>query len=200
MPKTFRLSSLILLVLTVMGLLLSACGDQSTPSTSGIGQGPATAQTGQTSAASSGQTAAQSSGQGTVTDQGTPRNQTLIVQNFDGKASNPDQMNPLNNYAIWRGFRELGWSYLWEDDTATGKSYPELADGFPKVLDTNNTQFEVKIRPGVFWSDGVEFTTDDIIYTLDTMFKNKSKLTNGNVATITNYLKSYKRLTITLFR
>jgi peptide/nickel transport system substrate-binding protein len=195
MPKPYRLTRLLILVLTVLGLLLSACGDQSTPSTSGIGQGQAT-QAGQTTtaAAAAGQTTAASSGQGAMTDQGTPRNQTLIVQTFDGKTSTPDQMNPLNNYAIWRGFRELGWSYLWEDDTATGKSYPELADGMPKVLDDKHTQFEVKIRPGVYWSDGVEFTTDDIIYTLDTMFKYKSKLTNGNVAALTNYIKSYKAI------
>src|SRR4051794_9793416 len=92
MPKTFRFNSLLVLVLTVMVLLLSACGDQYTPSTQGIGQGQATTATGQTSAASTGQTtAAASSGQGTMTDVGTPRNETLIVQTFDGKASNPDQ-------------------------------------------------------------------------------------------------------------
>lgn len=197
MPKPFRLARLLVLVLTVLSLLLSACGDQSTPSTSGIGQGQATtAASGQATTAASGQatTAAAAAGQGNLTDQGTPRNQTLIVQTFDGKTATPDQMNPLNNYAIWRGFRELGWSYLWEDDTSTGKSYPELADGMPKVLDDAHTQFEVKIRQGVYWSDGVEFTTDDIIYTLDTMFKNKTKLTNGNVATLTSYIKSYKAI------
>jgi peptide/nickel transport system substrate-binding protein len=174
-------------------MVLSACGDQSTPSTAGIGQGQTTTQSGQATTAA-GQATSAGTGQGAMTDQGTPRNQTLIVQTFDGKTSTPDQMNPLNNYAIWRGFRELGWSYLWEDDTATGKSYPELADGMPKILDDNHTQFEVKIRPGVYWSDGVEFTTDDIIYTLDTMFKYKDKLTNGNVATLTNYIKSYKAI------
>ena len=163
MPKQFRLARLLVLVLTMSGLLLSACGDQPTPSTSGIGQGQATPSGQTTTAASGGATTAASSGQGAMTDQGTPRNQTLIVQTFDGKTATPDQMNPLNNYAIWRGFRELGWSYLWEDDTSTGKSYPELADGMPKVLDDKHTQFEVKIRPGVYWSDGVEFTTDDII-------------------------------------
>jgi peptide/nickel transport system substrate-binding protein len=130
----------------------------------------------------------------TVTAVGTPRNETLVVQTFDGKASNPDAQNPLNSYAIWRGFRELGWSYLWEDDTATGKSYPELADGMPQALNADHTEFRVKIRPGVYWSDGVEFTTDDIIYTLDTEFKYKDKLTN--VSGITSYIKpnSWKKV------
>jgi len=111
-----------------------------------------------------------------MTDVGTPRNQTLIVQTFDGKTANPDAQNPLNNYAIWRGFRELGWSFLWEMDTATGKSYPELAADMPEVLNPEHTKFRIKIRPGVYWSDGVEFTVDDILYTLDTSFKYKDKL------------------------
>ena len=71
--------------------------------------------------------------QGAMTDVGTPRSETLIVQTFDGRTANPDAQNPFNLYAIWRGFRELGWSFLWEMDTATGQSYPELADGFPEL-------------------------------------------------------------------
>jgi peptide/nickel transport system substrate-binding protein len=112
-----------------------------------------------------------------MTDVGTPRSETLIVQTFDGKASNPDAQNPLNSYAIWRGFRELGWSFLWEMDTATGQSYSELADGPVEVLNPEHTKFRIKIRKGVYWSDGVEFTTDDLVYTLDTIFKYRDKLT-----------------------
>ena len=129
-----------------------------------------------------------------MTDVGTPRNQTLIVQTFDGKASNPDAQNPLNQYAIWRGFRELGWSFLWEMDTSTGQSYPELAAGPVEVLNPEHTKFRIKIRPGVYWSDGVEFTTDDLIYTLETSFKYKDKLTF--VARTVNYIKpdSWKKV------
>ena len=128
----------------------------------------------------------------TVTDVGTPRKETLIVQTFDGKSANPDQQNPLNFYAIWRGFRELGWSFLWETDTATGESYPELAAGPVEVLNDEHTKFRVKLREGVFWSDGVEFTADDIIYTLDVSFKHKDKLTF--VAPQTTFIKSYKQV------
>lgn len=130
----------------------------------------------------------------TMTDVGTPRNETLIVQTFDGKAANPDAQNPLNQYAIWRGFRELGWSFLWEMDTATGKSYPELAAGPVEVLNPEHTKFRVKLRPGVYWSDGVEFTTDDIIYTLETSFKYRDKL--SFVSSTVNYIKegSWKAL------
>ncbi len=130
-----------------------------------------------------------------TTSVGTPRDQTLIVQNFDGKTDNADIMNPLmGNYAIWRGFRELGWGYLWEMNTATGQSYPELADGMPQVLNPQHTLFRVNLKHGIYWSDGVEFTADDVIYTLDTYFKDKSKLTYFGVPVITSYVKSYKQL------
>src|SRR4029453_19686595 len=90
--------------------------------------------------------------QGALTDVGTPRSETLIVQTFDGKTDNPDNMNPLSgSYAIWRGFRELGWGYLWEMDTATGKSYPELAADLPKVLDDQHTQFQAALKKGIYW-------------------------------------------------
>lgn len=127
-----------------------------------------------------------------TTDVGTPRNETLIVQTFDGRSSNPSQMNPLNRYAHWRGFRELGWGYLWEMDTSTGESYAELADGFPEVLNDDYTKFRVKIRPGVYWSDGEEFTTDDMIYTIDTAFKYRDQLTN--VTNYVTFLKDWKKI------
>ncbi len=130
--------------------------------------------------------------QGAMTDVGTPRSETMIVQTFDGRSSNPSAQNPLNSYAIWRGFRELGWAALWEMDTATGESYPELADGFPEVLNDDNTKFRVKIREGIKWSDGEDFNVDDIIFTFDTAFKYRDKLTN--VSAITRLVDSYEKI------
>ena len=127
-----------------------------------------------------------------MTDVGTPRSETLIVQTFDGRAANPSAQNPLNSYAIWRGFRELGWGYLWEMDTATGQSYPEMADGFPEVLNEENTKFRIKIRKGITWSDGVEFTVDDIIFSYDTAFEYRDKL--SNVASAVVFIKDYKKI------
>ena len=43
------------------------------------------------------------------------------------------------NFAIWRGFRELGWGFLWETDTGTGESYPELAAEMPVPLNDEFT-------------------------------------------------------------
>ena len=145
--------------------------------------------------AAPGEAAAPAAEAGAMTEVGTPRAETLIVQTFDGKTNAPDNMNPLmGGYSIWRGFRELAWGYMWEMDTATGQSYPELAAELPVVLNDEYTQFEIKLRPGVYWSDGVEFTADDVIFTLDTYFNNKDKLTYFGVPVITNYVKSYEKV------
>ena len=130
-----------------------------------------------------------------MTEVGTPRSETLIVQTFDGKVDMPDNFNPLSSsYVLWRGLRELAWGYLWEMDTATGESYPELADALPEVLDDNYTQFRVTLKQGIYWSDGVEFTADDVIYTLDTYFEGKDKLTYWGIPVITGYVKSYSKI------
>lgn len=130
----------------------------------------------------------------TMTDLGTPRAETLVVQTFDGRSPNPSEMNPLNRYAVWHGFRELGWGYLWEMDTGTGTSYPEMADGFPEVLNDDHTHFRIKIRPGIYWSDGEELTVDDFIFTLETSFKYRDQLTNVSTATSLVKEGSWKKI------
>ena len=105
-----------------------------------------------------------------MTEVGTPRNETLIFQTFNRQSPDPANHNSMQNYAKWRGFRELGYGALWERDTATGASYPELAAEMPIVLNDEYTKFQIKLKEGIYWSDGVEFTADDVIYTLDTMF------------------------------
>jgi hypothetical protein len=123
-------------LLALFILSVAACAAPATPPQTQSTNAPAAAAQATTAPAAEAPTAAaQPAAGGEMTDVGTPRKETLIVQTFDGKTDNPDNMNPLSgSYAIWRGFRELAWGYLWEMDTATGKSYPELAADLPKVL------------------------------------------------------------------
>ncbi len=177
MKKMYQVARILLVALAIVSMIAACAVPETAP---------------QGSAAPEAAPAAQA-GDGAMTDVGTPRNETLIFQTFDRKTNTPDQQNPLmGNYAIWRGFRELGWGYLWETDTATGKSYPEVAADMPEVLNDTHTQFRVKLKEGIYWSDGVELTTDDIIYTLDTYFAGKGKLTYFGITTIPAYIKSYK--------
>ncbi len=122
-----------------------------------------------------------------MTDVGTPRHETLIFQTFDRQTADPGNMNPMLAYARWRGFRELGWAWLWETDTGTGESYGELAAGPVEVLNDEHTKFRFTLKKGIYWSDGVEFTADDVIYTLDTNFACKDIATR--VSGVINYIK-----------
>jgi peptide/nickel transport system substrate-binding protein len=129
-----------------------------------------------------------------MTDVDTPRNETMIFQTFDRQTVNPDQHNPLMAYAHWRGFRELAWGWLWEMDTGTGQPYPELAAEMPEVLNDEHTKFRIKLKEGIYWSDGVEFTADDVIYSLDVYFEQQDKLTQSAIPVITRYVKSYSKI------
>ncbi len=197
MTKAFRFPRVLFLLLTVLSMV--ACSvppttpQSQTPTEPPAQSGAAEATT--APAAAEATAAPAPSGDDTLTDVGTPRSETLIFQTFDRQTANPDLHNPLmNGYALWRGFRELGWGYLWEMDTGTGQSYPELAAELPEVLNDEHTRFRVKLREGIYWSDGVEFTADDVIYTLDTYFENRDKLTYFGISVITNYVKSYEKI------
>ena len=61
----------------------------------------------------------------------------------------------------------------------------------------------VKLRKGIYWSDGVEFTADDLIYTVDTHKKTAGMTYTGqfqaNVDTVTktdNYTVVFKLLKV----
>ncbi len=76
---------------------------------------------------------------------------------------------------------------LWETDTGTGESYGELAAGPAEVLNDEHTKFRINLKEGIYWSDGVEFTADDMIYTLETNFACKDIATR--VGGVVNYVK-----------
>jgi len=130
-----------------------------------------------------------------MTDVGTPRADTVIFQTFDRQTQTPDQHNPLMSFAIWRGFRELGWGFLWETDTGTGESYPEVAAEMPVPLNDEFTSFEVRLRDDLYWSDGEQFNADDVIFTLDTYFGPQSDtLTWWGVNRIKGYVSGYEKI------
>ena len=65
---------------------------------------------------------------GAMTEVGTPRAQTLILDALDGRVNNPTQMNPyLQSTLFNEGLNQLAYSALWEMNTVTGKQFPALA-------------------------------------------------------------------------
>jgi peptide/nickel transport system substrate-binding protein len=99
---------------------------------------------------------------------GTPRNETLILDNLNGSLERPDLFNIfVPGVDAGRGFHELCTDHLWEIDTTTGQQYGSLAADMPTPLNDDFTSFEIKLREGIYWDDGVEFTADDVAYTLN---------------------------------
>mgnify|MGYP003773331603 CR=1 FL=1 len=67
------------------------------------------------------------------------------------------------------GLQQLGLDALWYIDPDAGIDGVwdnALAEEKP-IYNKDFTQMTVKLRKGIYWSDGVEFTADDLIYTVE---------------------------------
>src|SRR3954470_21532150 len=101
-----------------------------------------------------------------------PRNELLILENPEGTIKNAgwfniwainagSQSNGLQQAALdtlWYIGPESGLDGVWDNSLAADK--PQYNADF--------TEMTVKLRNGIFWSDGVEFTADDVVYTVKT--------------------------------
>ncbi|EAR51838.1 oligopeptide ABC transporter, periplasmic oligopeptide-binding protein [Oceanicola granulosus HTCC2516] len=111
-----------------------------------------------------------------MTDVGTPRADTLIVDMLGARVSNPTNMNMYQQGVILgQGLHQLALSLLWDIDTAAGEQIPVLADAMPEPLNDDFTRFRVPLKQGITWSDGEDFTADDVIFT-DQMIRNTPEL------------------------
>jgi peptide/nickel transport system substrate-binding protein len=160
----------LLTILVILSLLVVSCA---TPE-----QAPAAS-----SDSSSGQAA-----EGGTTFVGTPRNETLILDNLSGSLERPDL---FNIYApgvdAGRGFHELCTDHLWEINTTTGEQYGSLAAELPTPLNDDFTSFEIKLREGIYWDDGVEFTAEDVAYTINMWLETENLAIHGWA---TDYIES----------
>lgn len=105
---------------------------------------------------------------------GIPRNETLIAQWLTGRAANPGNFNIWATW-VWndRGIQNLLLEPLWCMEYAVGEVINALA-AEPPIYNSDFTELTIKLRKGVYWSDGVPFTADDLIYTIEL-----SKKTSG---------------------
>jgi peptide/nickel transport system substrate-binding protein len=114
--------------------------------------------------------------QGTIND--LPRNETLIAENPEGTIKNAGWFNiwAINAGGQSTGLHQLGMDTFWYIDPEKGIDgvwENSLAAEKP-IYNADFTQMTVKFRRGIYWSDGVEFTADDVLYTIQTHMK-----TNG---------------------
>src|SRR6202158_2530415 len=121
-------------------------------------------------------TLADAQAQGTISS--LPRKETLIVENPEGTIKNAGWFNiwAINAGGQSTGLHQLGMDTFWYIDPQKGVDGVwdnSLASDKP-VYNADFTEMTVKLRKGIFWSDGVEFTADDVVFTIQTHMK-----TNG---------------------
>jgi len=114
--------------------------------------------------------------QGSITD--LPRKETLIVENPEGTIKNAGWFNiwAINAGGQSTGLHQLGMDTFWYIDPQKGVDGVwdnSLASEKP-IYNADFTEMTVKLRKGIFWSDGVEFSSADVLYTIQTHMK-----TNG---------------------
>jgi len=111
---------------------------------------------------------------------GTPRDQTLVVECLDGQITNATQNNVyLTGTDVNNGLHQLVYANMWEVNTITGEVFGDLADGMPEALNKDYTSYKIKLRQGINWSDGVPFTADDVVFTINTLIEKKDSISGG---------------------
>jgi peptide/nickel transport system substrate-binding protein len=107
--------------------------------------------------------------QGTISN--LPREETIIIENPEGTIKNPAWFNywAVNAGGRSTGLHQLALDTLWYIDPDYGLDGVwdnSLAADKPQYND-DFTEMTVKLREGIYWSDGVEFTADDVVYTIE---------------------------------
>ncbi len=100
---------------------------------------------------------------------GIPRDKTLIIQFLFAPMPVPGH---FNLWAGWRapnmGLHQFATEALWtlNPNVVEGGIINGLAETGP-IYNEDFTKLTIKLRKGIYWSDGVEFTADDLVYTIE---------------------------------
>jgi peptide/nickel transport system substrate-binding protein len=104
---------------------------------------------------------------------GVPRYQTLILEDPTGRVLDPENFNRWSpgsstySTGLQQGALDTLW-YIDPDRGIEGVWDNALAKERP-IYNEDFTKMTVKLREGIYWSDGVEFTADDVVFTVKTL-------------------------------
>ncbi len=109
-----------------------------------------------------------------------PRERTLIFENIDGRVPVPDNMNPFitGQYLDWGMWQAVSES-LFYLNLESGALEPWLAESGEYSDDAKSVT--IKLREGVKWADGVDFTADDVAFTIGMLKANPNLLYSGEM-------------------
>jgi peptide/nickel transport system substrate-binding protein len=102
------------------------------------------------------------------------REKTVIFETTQSRVAIPKNMNPYNtgqnlDQGMWQATQES----LFYNNIETGELMPWLAESY--AFNADATEVTIKLRPGVKWADGVDFTSEDVVFTVE-MLKAKDGL------------------------
>jgi peptide/nickel transport system substrate-binding protein len=168
---------------------LAACNAPQTAAPSGSTQAPAA-----TSAPAVKATAAPEVAPGVA------RVDCLILENPQGKVV------PADDFNRWRpgiqssstGLHQIALDALWYIDPDAGIKgvWENAAAADRPQYNKDFTQMTVKLRKGLFWSDGIEFTADDLIYTVDVQKNNTGWAYTGQFQTYVDKMEKTDNYTV----
>lgn len=124
--------------------------------------------------------------------QNIPRKELLILENPEGTIKNAGWFNiwAINAGSQSNGLQQSALDTLWYIDPEKGLDGAwdnSLAADKP-VYNEDFTEMRVKLRRGLYWSDGVEFSSADVKATVDVQIKNPgmrfSAVLANNVAAV----------------
>ena len=131
---------------------------------------------------------------------GVARADCLILENPTGKVV------PADDFNRWRpgiqssstGLQQIGLDALWYIDPDAGiKGVWENAAAADRPLYNKDfTEMTVKLRKGLFWSDGNEFTADDLEYTVDVQKNNPGWAYTGQFSTYVDKMEKPDKYTV----
>ncbi|TCO61106.1 ABC transporter substrate-binding protein [Actinocrispum wychmicini] len=106
---------------------------------------------------------------------------TVVFDMDSGMPESTTQFSPYSRNGN-NGLIQSVYEPLFISDVRTGKLQPWL--GLSMTSDPTYTDWLLKLHPGVKWSDGQDFTADDVVYTLDAI--KAGKLGDSGVAAVSN--------------
>jgi peptide/nickel transport system substrate-binding protein len=134
---------------------------------------------------------------------GVPRNQCLILENPTGVVLPADDFNRWrpgsNTYST--GFQQLALDALWYIDPDAGVDgvWDNALAAEKPIYNEDFTTMTVKLREGLYWSDGVEFTADDLYYTVDVQMKTPGFNATGLFTNNIDHLEQPDRNTVIFY-
>ena len=100
---------------------------------------------------------------------GFPRHETLFISMRGIAVPAPDNFNRWPGWrARNRGIQQVMEMELWLFDLRGVGDYLNLLAAGPPEYNEDFTQLTIELREGMYWSDGVEFTADDVVFTVET--------------------------------